>query len=61
MGLPNVVEVKQKMVKMGCVDANTKCMINHFSHNGEISHEELCQNAQKLGFITSFDGMSVEI
>ena len=60
LGLPNVNEVKEELYRIGCADSQTKFMINHFSHNGKITHEELTKNAEKIGCITAFDGMTVE-
>lgn len=60
MGLPNNVQVRRKMMECGCADSHTKFIVNHFSHNGGIPHEELSERAAKLGFLTAFDGMTVE-
>lgn len=60
MGLPNVYEVKQEMLREGCADSNTKFMINHFSHNGNRTHQQLADSAKELGFLTAYDGMTVE-
>lgn len=60
MGLPNDFQVKQKMIQCGCADFHTKFIVNHFSHNGRILHEELSEQAEKLGFLAAFDGMTVE-
>jgi len=60
MGLPNAAESKEKMLREGCADFKTKFIINHFSHNGNRTHEQLSDCAEKLGFITAHDGMTVE-
>lgn len=60
LGLPNVYEIKQKMMRMGCADSNTKFVINHFSHNGNKTHDELADSAEKLGILTAYDGLTVE-
>lgn len=60
MGLPNVHEIKEKMLREGNAGSDTKFMINHFSHNGNKTHEELSACAAKSGFLTAYDGMTVE-
>lgn len=59
MGLPNAYEVKKGMEEYGCTHPGTKFIINHFSHNGNKTHEELSEYAEKLGFLTAYDGMDV--
>lgn len=60
MGLPKDGRIRERMLHENCADANTAFIINHFSHNGHASYEELQQSAAKLGFLTSYDGMTVE-
>ena len=60
MGLRDAWEQKQELLERGLADENTIWVVNHFSHNGELLHEELEREAQKLGFLASYDGMTVE-
>ncbi|MCX7657390.1 MAG: MBL fold metallo-hydrolase [Oscillospiraceae bacterium] len=60
MGLPNNIKIKNKMLEYGCADKNTKFIINHFSHNGEVLHDELEQIASKEGFLTAYDGFDLD-
>lgn len=59
MGLPDNVEVKKRLVGMGCVDRDTIFVLNHFSHNGGWLHEEIEKNAEREGFLASYDGMEI--
>lgn len=61
MGLDSVPIVKERLEKLGVCHENTLHVVNHFSHNGKLLHDELCEAAGKLGFLTSYDGMVVEI
>ncbi|MNJ02449.1 hypothetical protein D3C73_1624090 [compost metagenome] len=61
MGLPNNAEIRTQMLEQGSADQNTMFVINHFSHNGYTIHDELVPHAEKLGFITAFDGMIIEV
>ena len=59
MGLPDDVEFARLLEEKGCIDEHTVRVINHFSHNGEMTHEELDQFAREHGMIASYDGMKV--
>lgn len=61
MGLDSVPVVKERLTEIGVCDEKTVHIVNHFSHNGMLLHDELCEEAAKLGFLTSYDGMVVEI
>jgi phosphoribosyl 1,2-cyclic phosphate phosphodiesterase len=58
MGLPDVVPVREKLLKMGLAGSATVFMLNHFSHNGGLNHRELCEKAQGLGFGVAWDGLA---
>lgn len=60
MGLPNNVDVAARLRDMGCTDDHTKYVVTHFSHNGGWLHEEMEKRALEYGFITAYDGMTVE-
>ena len=54
-------EVYDRLVSMGLCDENTTAYVNHFSHNGALTHEELVAAAAKLGFSAAYAGLEVEI
>ena len=60
MGLKGNEEVKERLIKIGCADENTIFVINHFSHNGKLIHDELVPVAQEKGFIVAYDGLEIE-
>lgn len=60
MGLVTDIEVRQKLMELGCADEKTKFVVNHFSHNGLATYDELLPIACEQNFIVSYDGMSVE-
>ena len=45
---------------MGLCDEHTATYVNHFSHNGLLTHEELVIEAAKYGWGASYDGLCVE-
>ncbi|MDD3242317.1 MAG: MBL fold metallo-hydrolase [Eubacteriales bacterium] len=61
MGIPDNLVVKARLEEQGNVDASTRYIINHFSHNCHSIHEELEEEAAKHGFLVAYDGMTVEI
>lgn len=61
MGLPDNIEMKERLYREGCVDDNTKFIITHFSHNYHLMHDELDVQGHRYGFITAYDGMSLEV
>ncbi len=50
----------EKLKELGLADENTVFVANHFTHNAEALHEEIEQEASKIGFLVSYDGMTVE-
>lgn len=60
MSLDTLCVVRDRLIKMGCADERTIWCVNHFSHNGGLTHEQLQSAAAEYGFLTSYDGMEVE-
>lgn len=60
MGLDSVPELRKKLEALGVSGSSTVSVINHFSHNGMLIHDELVPVAERLGFITAYDGLSLE-
>ena len=60
MGIPNDVEVRERLREIGAVTDETVSVINHFSHNANPDHDHLTERASGEGFLVSYDGMSVE-
>jgi len=61
MGLPDCIEVREKLFSIGAADSKTVFVISHFSHNGRLNHDDLSVIAGKDGFITAYDGMEIEV
>ncbi len=61
MGLYTDIKVKERLIKSGAADENTRFVITHFSHNCGLLHDELEKLAEPEGFITAYDGMEVEV
>lgn len=61
MGLDSVPAVRKRLEEIGVAGKDTVHIVNHFSHNGMLLHDELCEAAEKIGFLASYDGMVVEV
>ena len=60
MNLPTVLNVKGRLESIGMIDENTICVLNHFSHNGQYTYDELREVGKENGFLVSYDGFEVE-
>ena len=56
MGLPDAIEVEKLLNKIGCLKADTKIVLHHFSHNGGAYHDDFVARAKPYGFDVSYDG-----
>lgn len=61
MGLPDVLEVRQRMMEEGMSDESTVFVVNHFSHNSGWNHSEMTAHATAHNMLTSWDGMVVQV
>lgn len=60
MGLVACTAVKERLLKT-VADEKTVFCLNHFSHNGDYTYDELVPVAAKLGFLVSYDTAEFEI
>ncbi len=60
MNLEYNVIVKNDMTEHGLADDKTIFTANHFTHNGAAIYDDIKVQADKVGFLTSYDGMTVE-
>ena len=60
MGLDSCPKVRARLEAIGVSDDKTISVVNHFSHNGKLIHDELEPAAAEIGFLTSYDGMVIE-
>lgn len=52
---------RERLTEIGCATEKTEFVLNHFSHNGlDADYDRFAPIAEKEGFMTSFDGMTVE-
>ncbi|MBR2901035.1 MAG: hypothetical protein IKC39_02185 [Clostridia bacterium] len=60
LGLDSVPVLRKKLESIGVSDSKTISVVNHFSHNGMLLHDELVEAAEKIGFIAAYDGMVID-
>lgn len=60
MGLDTDAIQYEKLKELGLCDDRTVVYVNHFSHNGKATHDELVAKAAEYGFGVSYDGCEVE-
>ena len=61
MNLERDLLVRERLCAMGCADEKTVFCANHFSHNGgNVTYGVFAERAKEKGFLTSYDGMTVE-
>lgn len=59
MGLTANVAVKNRLIKEGIADQNTIFVLNHFSHNGGATYDEMVEAASAHSFTVSYDGLEI--
>lgn len=61
MNLERNILIRNRLIAMGAADEKTIFCCNHFSHNGGgVLFEDFSVAAEKAGFLTAYDGMSME-
>jgi phosphoribosyl 1,2-cyclic phosphate phosphodiesterase len=61
MGIEDNMIVKDKLLKSGVIDGNTKLIITHFSHNANPTRENLKKFEKEYNVTAAYDGLQIEI
>jgi len=61
MGFEDVLEMLEALESNGNVDQKTIKIIHHFSHGGDITHDEYVELGKPYGIIPAYDGLELEI
>ena len=61
MNIERCNKMRERLLSIGLADNNTKFVLNHFSHNGFVLHDEFEKIAKTNGFLVSYDGMEIEL
>ena len=60
MGIEDDMLMKEKLLKAGVIDNNTKIIITHFSHNGNPTRVHLKEIEKKYNVTAAYDGFEVD-
>ncbi|HPB17500.1 MAG TPA: MBL fold metallo-hydrolase [Clostridia bacterium] len=56
------IKCRDELLANNLADQSTKFVLNHFSHNGtDVVYDDFRMIADKYGFITSYDGLEIEL
>jgi selenocysteine lyase/cysteine desulfurase len=58
---PCVLNTYKELEKQGSLKPGARLIANHFSHNPNLTHEELCTWLNPLGIEVGYDGMEIEL
>lgn len=61
MGIEDDMLMKEKLLKRGLINENTKLVISHFSHNSNPTRGRLSKIEKQYGVTAAYDGYSIEI
>jgi phosphoribosyl 1,2-cyclic phosphate phosphodiesterase len=61
MCIEDDITIKKRLFQIGCVNNRTRFAATHFSHNGGLSHFEIDERLRLYGFITTYDGLNINI
>lgn len=61
MGIDMIPQVRKRLEELGVSDEHTISVLNHFSHNGVLTYDEMQPLAAEQGFLSAWDGMEIEV
>lgn len=61
MCIADNLSIKERLDKAGVADAQTKCVITHFSHNAQPSRERLSEIEKIYRVTAAYDGLILEV
>jgi phosphoribosyl 1,2-cyclic phosphate phosphodiesterase len=59
MGIRDMLEMRGRLVGMGCADGDTRIAVSHFSHTGKMLHGDIEKALAPEGILVAYDGMTV--
>jgi phosphoribosyl 1,2-cyclic phosphate phosphodiesterase len=61
LGFDGIFLVKKRLLEEGIINENTKFIINHFSHNPQMNHEQIEKFVEGKNIIVAYDGMEITL
>lgn len=59
MSMQVAAEMRDRLAALQVIDSRTICVLNHFSHNGGATYDDMLPLAEREGFLVSYDGMTL--
>lgn len=60
LGVPQVLEVVDRLHAIGALKPDAKIATTHHSHNGDMTYEELVETFAPHGIVAGYDGLEIE-
>lgn len=60
MSMQVAAEMRERLAALRIIDNRTICVLNHFSHNGRATYDDMLPLAEREGFLVSYDGMTLK-
>ena len=60
MGLNGNIIMRERLLNIGCIRKDTRCILNHFSHKCGVCYDDFVPIAAEKGFEVSYDAMVAE-
>ena len=61
LGLDSMLEMRDRLAELGVLKPEATVVTNHFSHNGHVLYEELCERLEPHGIIVGYDGLTIDL
>lgn len=61
MTFSTCLDMIKRMESLKLIDGRTVKVVNHFSHNGGQTYDEMAKEADKHGVTVSYDGLEIEV
>jgi len=61
LGVPGLLATRNELRKVGALASDSRVIANHFSHNGQATHDELIELLRPEGVEGGYDGMQIEL
>lgn len=61
MNMADNIALHKRFLELGMASKETLAISDHFSHNGQLIHDKIEPLMKKEGFLTAWDGMTVEL
>ena len=61
LGLESMLKLRNRLAELDVLKPEATVVTNHFSHNGHVLHEELCELMEPENIIVGYDGLTIDI